>query len=360
VGRPESVAACASRLPEPIAGFLEKAFPRSCPAYVFCPLAGDASDRCYIRVSSPGAGGPGGAGESFILMQLAEPWSGGRAVGELPFANIARHLAEKGVRVPRVHVNASDQGFLLLEDMGDTTLEAHVRSCTPGERDRRYREAVGVLVQMQVEASRPSRAPCRALSYAFDAETFHRELCFFLEHTVEGLWGRGLRGADRRALEEEFMALCREIAGLPQVFTHRDYHARNLMLCRGELSVLDFQDARLGPLTYDLASLLRDSYVALEPAQQEEMLAYYLARSRERGGPLLEMGDLRRAFVRTGVQRNLKALGTFGYQAVVKGRGRYRESIPHTVRMVRMALEEDPGLAPLGRLLREAAGLFRV
>jgi aminoglycoside/choline kinase family phosphotransferase len=340
----------ASALPESIAGFLEQAFSPACEAYTFQPLAGDASDRSYVRVIS---GASASLSEpSFILMQLAEPWSPDSEGGELPFVNIARHLAEKGVRVPDVCVNASDQGFVLLEDMGDVTLESHVRSCAAGERDRCYREAVRLLVQMQKEASLPSRTPCVALSYAFDAETFFRELCFFREHAVEGMWGRTIRGPDRKELDRQFLALCREVAEVPQTFTHRDYHSRNLMVRAGGLSVLDFQDARLGPLTYDLASLLRDSYVALEPEKQGEMLDYYLDLSRARGGLPLEGAAFRRAFVRTGLQRNLKALGTFAYQAVVKGRDRYRESIPHTLHLVRLALEEDPDLAPLKRVLQ--------
>ncbi len=338
-----------SDLPESIAVFLEQAFSPSCGAYTFQPLAGDASDRSYIRVFSRGSGGP--SRHSFILMQLAEPWVPDSAGGELPFVNIARHLAEKGVCVPEVYVDASDQGFVLLEDMGDVTLESHVRSCSPAERDRYYREALRVLVLLQKEASRASRSPCVALSYAFDTETFFRELCFFREHAVEGLWGRTIREPDRRELDRQFLDLCREIAGVPQAFTHRDYHSRNLMVINDRLAVLDFQDARLGPVTYDLASLVRDSYVALEPEKQKEMVDAYLALIRDQGGPLLDEALFRRAFVRTGLQRNLKALGTFAYQ-VVKGRERYQESIPHTLHLVRMALEEDQGLAPLKRVLR--------
>jgi len=196
------------------------------------------------------------------------------------------------------------------------------------------------------------------LSYAFDTETFFRELGFFLQHAVEGLWGRKLSGVVRRELDSRFLGLCREVAAYPHVFTHRDYHSRNLMVCGGELAVLDFQDARLGPVTYDLVSLLRDAYVPLEPAVQRQMVAHYLDLCREAGGiPLPDGDDFRQAFLRTGLQRNLKALGTFAYQAHVMGRQRYLESIPHTLALVRLALDEDPDLAPLARVLETVVDL---
>jgi aminoglycoside/choline kinase family phosphotransferase len=123
------------------------------------------------------------------------------------------------------------------------------------------------------------------------------------------------------------------------------------MVGAGGLSVLDFQDARMGPVTYDLASLLRDSYVRVEPDLQEEMVRYYGELCRVQGIPLPEGRSLWSAFVRTGLQRNLKAIGTFAYQTVVKGADRYRESIPPTLCLVRLALEETPDLEPFRRTL---------
>lgn len=346
----------ASALPVSITGFVQQAFSSFGEPFTFEPLTGDASDRRYFRVKPGGSGSP--LLRSFVLMQLARPWSPGESGHELPFVNIARHLAEKGVRVPAVCVDASDQGFVLLEDLGDATLESRVLCCPPAERDGWYRKAIRILVRIQREASQPSCSSCVGLTYAFDAETFFRELCFFRQHAVEGLWGRMLSDAARRELDARFMDLCRQVAGYPQVFTHRDYHSRNLMLCGGELVVLDFQDARLGPVTYDLASLLRDAYVPLEPSVQQQMLAHYLDLCREAGGiPLPDADSFRQAFLRTGLQRNLKALGTFAYQARVMGRERYLESIPNTLALVRLALDEDPDLAPLARVLETVVDL---
>jgi aminoglycoside/choline kinase family phosphotransferase len=118
------------------------------------------------------------------------------------------------------------------------------------------------------------------------------------------------------------------------------------------LVVLDFQDARLGPITYDLASLLRDSYVCLSTEEQAALIVRYreLAQRVELACP--DTATFQRAFSRTGLQRNLKAIGTFAYQAVVKGVDRYLPSIPNTVNSVRFAFESDPELAPFRRVLQ--------
>ncbi len=180
----------------------------------------------------------------------------------------------------------AEEGFVLLEDVGNVTLESHLERESPRERRRRYESAIEILVRMQSEASTASSHPCYALSYSFDAETFFRELCFFREHALEGLWGHVLSTDGRTELEGHFQRLCTEIAGYPKVFTHRDYHARNLMVQADRLTLLDFQDARLGPITYDLASLLRDSYVCLAPDEQES-LDRTLQGTRPTGGARL-------------------------------------------------------------------------
>jgi len=314
------------------------------------PLAGDASDRSYFRLVLEGSGE--GEGNSYVIMKLASPWEPKGAQEELPFVNIARHLTEKGIAVPRVFVDASDEGFVLLEDVGSVTLERHLEEQPPRERRRRYESAIEMLVRMQSEASSASSRPCNALGYAFDAATFFQELCFFREHALEALWGHCISTDDRTELDEHFWRLCEEISQYPQVFTHRDYHSRNLMVQPDRLVVLDFQDARLGPFTYDLASLLRDSYVCLSTEEQAALIAIYRKLAQRVDMACPDADTFQRAFSRTGLQRNLKAIGTFAFQSVVKGVDRYLPSIPNTVRSVRLALETDPELVPFRRILQ--------
>ena len=313
-------------------------------------LEGDASDRRYFRLLLEGSGRR--RPESYVMMQLASPWKPEGSRRELPFVNIARHLREKGIPVPRVFVDASDEGIVLLEDAGSVTLERYLEGKSLAERRRRYEEAVEVLVQMQSEASQASSRPCFALAYSFDSETFFRELCFFREHALEGLWGRPMSTEERTELEGHFRRLCEEIGRYPRVFTHRDYHSRNLMVEADRLTVLDFQDARLGPITYDLASLLRDSYVCLAPGEQEALIARYRELAQKAGLDCPGEEEFRHAFLRTGLQRNLKAIGTFAYQFVAKGVDRYLAYIPNTVNSIRLAFEKDPGLDSFQRILR--------
>ena len=337
-------------LPESVVNFLQETFPGDMEIMNCLPLEGDASDRAYFRLSVKPAGSK--QPQSFILMQLANPWIPDNFSGELPFVNIARHLAEKGIAVPGVLVDAADMGMILLEDVGDVTLENYLQQCSPKERKRSYQQALEILVRLQKEASSISGRPCHALSYAFDARTFFRELCFFREHALEGLWGHRIPEAHGQEMEAHFWNLCQNICDYPQVFTHRDYHARNLMVQSGRLVVLDFQDARLGPVTYDLVSLLRDSYVNLEQEEQQALITYYRKQCRATGVLLPDRETFQAAFNRTGLQRNLKAIGTFAYQAVVKKVDRYLPVIPNTVASIRLALESDPELTPLGHLLQ--------
>lgn len=336
-------------VPDEVERFLQRTFPDGYEITGWSYLKGDASDRRYIRVNSASSKGVRG---TFVLMQLAEPWAPQEGREELPFVNIARHLAEKGVPVPTVFLDASRKGFVLLEDVGDATLEMHLQACSPEERRRCYLEAVEILVKMQREASRPSSLPCYALDYAFDAETFFRELRFFVEYALESLWKQRISPFARVELEARFMELCEELARYPQTFTHRDYHARNFMVRDSGLTVLDFQDARMGPVTYDLVSLLRDSYVHLDPGEQQALITHYREMCSSEGTLLPGPDEFNKAFRRTAVQRNLKAMGTFAYQAVAKGNETYLVSMRNTMRSLRMALEADPGLTPLHKVLK--------
>ena len=141
-----------------------------------------------------------------------------------------------------------------------------------------------------------------------------------------------LADAEREALRAEFAAIVRELASEPRVLCHRDYHSRNLMLHDGELYIIDFQDARLGPDTYDLVSLLRDSYVDLPEQTVDELIAYFLALKGRRAAAEREF---RRRFDVMALQRNLKALGTFGYQTTARRNPVYIQYIPRTLRYVR-------------------------
>ena len=195
-------------LPDAVLQYLAKKATSDSRRFRILALEGDASDRSYFRLAIEGSGK--GGPNTFVIMKLADPWEPKGDRRELPFVNIARHLREKGIPVPEVFVDASEQGFVLLEDVGSLTLEDALHGESAAQRKRRYERAIDLLVRMQREASTASRGPCYALTYAFDTETFFRELCFFREHAIEGLWGHRLSAGDREGLEAPFRGLCEE------------------------------------------------------------------------------------------------------------------------------------------------------
>jgi aminoglycoside/choline kinase family phosphotransferase len=186
---------------------------------------------------------------------------------------------------------------------------------------------------MQTRAGRVLRPSDFAARNALDRDRFLFELEHFHTHYVLGL--RALRpdAADEALLRAFYADLAERAGALPRAYCHRDFQARNLMVRKdGRLGLIDFQDARMGPYTYDAAALLRDSSLDIDPGLAEEMIDYLASR--------LETGpeEFRVDFDLTGLQRNLKDLGTFAYLATVGGRPGYLEYVPRTLRSVRRAL----------------------
>ena len=151
--------------------------------------------------------------------------------------------------------------------------------------------------------------------------------------------------------------MCSSDLGEPRVLCHRDYHSRNLMLRAGQLFIIDFQDARMGPDTYDLASLLRDSYVDLPESLVDSLIDVYLCATRE--DPARERAEFIRRFDLMSVQRNIKALGTFGFQASARGNAAYLRDVPRTLENVRRNMEKYPRFARLRELLASRIGELR-
>jgi aminoglycoside/choline kinase family phosphotransferase len=306
------------------------------------PLTGDASDRRYFRVLVPD-------GESIVLAVHA----GAIDYATLPFAEVAGLLRQVPLPVPAVLGHSDADGILALEDLGDVTLQAHLGAEPPSRHAELYREAVSLIERLQRRGRELQSERYGPYRIAFDVEKLTWELDFFVRHFVEGYRGATLGPGERTALADEWAALAGELAAEPRVLCHRDYHSRNLMLHRGSLYIIDFQDARLGPDTYDLASLLRDSYVDITEDDLEELIAYFLALQRR------APADFRRRFDVMALQRNLKALGTFGYQATARNNPVYIQYIPRTLRYVRATLQRYPRFGRLQGLLAGAIAELR-
>jgi len=313
------------------------------------PLTGDASDRRYFRIilaDAEAASAP--EAKSIVLALHAGPID----FDTLPFANVAELLQRLDLPVPAILGHSNAHGIVALEDLGDVTLQAHLGAAPPAEHAALYREAVSLIDQLQrrggEQQSSPTSFPGRYLPYhvAFDVEKLTWELNFFVRHFLEAYRGVTLSPADRAALDEEWAAIATELASEARVLCHRDYHSRNLMLYDGRLHIIDFQDARMGPDTYDLASLLRDSYVDLTDVELDELIAYFLALKGDHDAALF-----RRRFDLMALQRNLKALGTFGYQTTTRGNPVYIQYMPRTLRYARTTLARHHRFARLRDVL---------
>jgi aminoglycoside/choline kinase family phosphotransferase len=278
---------------------------------------------------------------------------------ELPFVNVHRYLRKAGVPVPEIYQAVPGARLLFLEDAGDTMLEGAVHSAR-SEEDYLplYERCVEILVRIQWDGTRALDAKAIPARLAFDVGKFAEEIDFFFEHAVRGYGGIALSESEERAIEDRFLPFLEETAALPRVLAHRDYHSRNVMVLpaapggRPDVRILDFQDARMGAPFYDLASLFRDSYVSLSDRAIDHL--GYAYRDASTAGLKAMWGDPA-AFARrldaAALQRNVKAIGTFGNQARNRGKTFYLRFIPPTVAHLAANFDRNPRMRPLSRKL---------
>jgi aminoglycoside/choline kinase family phosphotransferase len=271
-------------------------------------LTGDASDRRYFRVLLKG-------GDSIVLAMH----TGTIEFEKMPFVSVSRLMSAVPLPVPRILHHSDALGIIGLQDLGDVTLQAHLGAATPDQHDALYRQAVSFIARLQQRGQDLHSNEYPPYQVAFDTDKLSWEFEFFYKYFLKAYRGVSPTVAVQTALSKEWSAIVEELASEPRVLCHRDYHSRNLMLKGAELFIIDFQDARMGPDTYDLVSLLRDSYVDLTSRQVDELIAYFLAlQHRPTGAAAAEPVEFRRRFDLMALQRNFKALGTFGYQTVTR------------------------------------------
>jgi aminoglycoside/choline kinase family phosphotransferase len=287
--------------------------------------------------------------QTLILMQLEEP----NVRGETDFIRVLKFLKGLHLPVPELFHFDAKRGLLLLQDCGDITLETHLRSADPAILKSWYVKTVHLLADMQMEATQAIDADCPAYHLKFDVEKLMWEMDFMLEHFIEGTQQNKLRAAARKEIRKQLTALCTTLAGQTPCFTHRDYHSRNLMVHNHGLVLLDFQDARMGPSQYDLASLLRDSYLPLPDALVWELVDVFIQKKQERENLTIDREEFIRVFDLMSIQRNLKAIGTFAYQKKIKNNDRYMRYIAPTLEYVRQAFVRRTELKSLHSILSE-------
>ena len=319
------------------------------PAGTVTRLPGGAGNRIYWRVD--GLSG----GQNAVVMELppdpakSEEASKDHAPAELPFLNVHHYLSGIGVRVPRLYLDAVRDGFLVIEDLTDRTLERALQE-GQGKHDL-YAKAIDALARLRAHAERAPDPSCLAWTRAFDYDLYHWEFEHFLEY---GLLARGAKPteAELQTLRREFARISLALSKAPRSFTHRDYQSRNIMVTgSGEQVVIDFQDALQGPRQYDLVALLRDSYVELDRKLIDEMLQRYLKTFAAEGGERLDAGEFTAFFDLLTVQRKLKDAGRFVFIDQVKKNPSFLAHIPSSLKYVRDALKRRPELREVHQIL---------
>jgi aminoglycoside/choline kinase family phosphotransferase len=294
------------------------------------PASEDASFRRYFRVTQRSA--------SAIVMDAPPPQENCAA-----FVHVAELFRHAGVHVPQILAQDLERGFLLLTDFGSTT---YLDALAAGEDpEALYRDALAALVRLQC-ASRAGALP------PYDETLLRRELALFPDWYVARHLGVTLTAQRAAQLEGVFARVLARNLREPCVYVHRDYHARNLMRTAPNPGILDFQDAVYGPLSYDLASLLKDAYVEWPEERVLDWAVRYWESARAAGLPVApDFGEFYHDFEWMGVQRHLKVLGIFARLWHRDGKARYLDDMPLVLRYLERTAARYRELEPLARLL---------
>jgi hypothetical protein len=317
------------------------------------PLTGDASTRRYVRLRLSGSRAPATA----IAMLLGEgrfaPGSdeigGGVVIEELPFANVGRWFSGRGFAVPTLHHDAAQaDGLLLLEDIGDTTLWA-AASSNPSRAQALFEAAVDLLVSIQAAAARAPDPACYAFRRRFDGVLARWELEHFVEHGIETRHGRSLPPGERATLLAALDPIAAPFDDAAPDLCHRDFMAWNLHVQDGRLRIIDFQDALLGPGTYDLAALLTDRSTGdvVTPSLEAELIERF-RRARAAAG--LPAVDVELRYRQCALHRALKVIGRFYFLERVKQKPGYLAYLPAVYAVARRMFQALPDLGGLQAL----------
>lgn len=291
-------------------------------------LAGDASFRKYFRLTTTKA--------SFIVMDASK-----ERLSCKPFIAIANALRQRALHTPDIIAADLDQGFLLLTDFGD---DLYLKILNSSNADELYTKAINALATLQqCELISDYQVP------AFTAQFARAELDLFREWFLEKHLALTLLPETQQQLNHIFDFLADNITSQPQVFMHRDYHSANLMrLDNGAIGILDFQDAFIGPVTYDLVSLLRDCYIDWP----EELVNNLVLQFLDKAELSVEPKEFLRWFDLMGIQRHLKALLTFSRKFHRDNQKNYLQHIPRTVEYVVMISQRYPECHSLFELFK--------
>jgi aminoglycoside/choline kinase family phosphotransferase len=295
-------------------------------------IAGDGSDRLWHRVFSPP--------HSMVVADHGIHSSPDIRSECEAFVAIGRHLYDKGISVPRIYQADCFSGIVLVEDLGDVHLQSVVqRAQNVDERLAWYRSAIELLISLSIAGAGGFDPSWTWQTPAYDKALIREKECrYFVEAFVKRYLNLDI---DDRDLEDEFETLAdRALDGAMNGFMHRDFQSRNLMVKNGRIYAIDFQGGRIGPLQYDLASLLIDPYVDLDPDFQEKILECCMQSLCTR--VFLDPVSFKNAYRYCRITRNLQILGAFGHLTRVKGKSGFDAYVPSALSTLNRSLEQLP------------------
>ena len=308
-------------------------------AFSLTSASTDASFRRYFRVHLDG----NYKGSKTLIAMDAPP----AQEDCKPFVNVAKLLLDSGLNVPQVLAQNLAQGFLLLSDLGDDT---YLSALNGDNATKLYGDATNTLIKLQL-ASKPNVLP------SYDAALLVREMQLFPDWYVSKHLGQTLNAEQQGWLQVTFDLLNKNILAQAQVYVHRDYHSRNLMICNANPGILDFQDAVYGAITYDLVSLLKDAYIQWDEEQVIDWAVRYWEPARKAGLPVpQDFSEFYRDFEWMGAQRHIKVLGIFARLSHRDGKDAYLKDMPLVMHYLRKVCERYVELRPMLRLLDALEG----
>jgi aminoglycoside/choline kinase family phosphotransferase len=308
------------------------------------PLTPDASTRKYYRI--------GWKKRTAVAAVYPEPFD-----PEFhPYLDVTRLFLDCGIPVPEIYAVDGNAGIIVQEDLGDRQL-FHVYENESEEQCDEYKErAIALIAKIQNATERAYETQSISSRLAFDEAKLSWELDFFFDHYFGSLRGETLRHAEIAELKAELNDVAAELAAVPRVLCHRDYHASNLMIDnRKRIRIVDHQDARMGPASYDLVSFLLDRQPCSPSlAELRAHRLFFLEERRLIGLGAIDPDDFALEFRLMTIQRGLKATGTFSYQTAVCGRASvYQHFIEPTLQIVLQAAEWLERFPTLRRMLKE-------
>lgn len=298
-------------------------------------IAGDASDRKFYRELSA-------EGKSMGICMQFPKWEGGYGGDPLSWLGMQSALVEMSVPVPEVYKIDEKECLIWTEDLGDHCLGSDLKTEILDIRNSEckkiieyYKDALKLIVQAQyakVSAKHP------AYNRFFDFEKLYYEMTFFIKNFTNGFLNLNISEDTHPELYTDFKKLCQKLDNCERFFCHRDYHSRNIMVKNEKIYWIDFQDARIGPHSYDVVSLLRDSYVEITWETRKKLFEFYLKELNQKRTSLnlipISESEFYNEALLMGLQRNIKAIGSFGYLATQKHKSDYLKYVFPTLNTI--------------------------